>query len=136
MSKSYSRLIRIPEFHERLLYLQSAQKVGDPTFGSQRYLNQELYRSGQWRHVRDLAIVRDGGYDLAYEGYEVVGKLFVHHINPLTPEDIEDWSDACFDLENLITCSHQTHNQIHYNDTREVSYEPTVRQPGDTKLWS
>lgn len=134
-SRRYGELVTIPSFKERFEYLSLHDGVGDPTFGSSRYLNQRFYRSSEWHRARRDAIARDLGCDLGLEGYEIFGKILVHHINPLTEEDISESSDALFDLDNLITVSHSTHNAIHFGDISLLNQPYTERRPGDTKLW-
>ena len=136
MLLSYSDLITLPTFKERYLYLKQAGVVGEETFGSHRYLNQAYYTSPEWRSIRNQVIIRDNGCDLGVEGYEIADRIYVHHINPITEEDILDRSPALFDPENLICVSFNTHQAIHYGDE---SLLPIIsfneRTPGDTKLW-
>lgn len=136
MILSYSELITLPTFEERYRYLRKSGIVGEETFGSHRYLNQTLYTSPEWRSVRNHVIIRDNGCDLAMEGYEIRDRVYIHHINPITEEDILDRRPALFDMENLICVSFNTHQAIHYGDE---SLLPIIsfneRTPGDTKLW-
>lgn len=132
--KSYSELLSIPSFDERLRYLQSAQKIGERSFGGDRYLNQAFYSSYEWRSMRHRIIVRDGGWDLAMEGYPVI-KGYIHHINPIKIEELKHGDDCLFDPENLILCSFDTHNAIHFGRERVLPKDPIVRRPGDTCLW-
>ena len=134
--KTYSELITLPTFEERFNYLKLEGTVGESTFGFDRCLNQNLYKSQEWKSVRNKVIIRDNGCDLACEGYEIYGKVLIHHINPITVEDIINRNPIIFDLENLITTVHNTHNAIHYGDgSRLIPSTPTERKPGDTKLW-
>ena len=136
MLLSYSDLITLPTFTERSRYLKQSGIVGEETFGSHRYLNQAYYTSQEWKSVRNHVIIRDNGCDLGVEGYEIADRIYVHHINPITEEDILDRSPALFDTENLICVSFNTHQAIHYGDE---SLLPIIsfneRTPGDTKLW-
>lgn len=137
--KSYSELIKIPTFEERLAYLQDVHYVGAETFGGFRRLNQELYLSKRWKSTRNLVIIRDNGKDMAipYEEYVIKGSMYVHHINPLTPEDLFEFnSKKIFDLENLILVSRTVHDMIHYGGKIEDIYNINERRPGDTIGWS
>lgn len=136
MTKSYSELIQYPTYDERLKYLYLQSKVGLETFGDERYLNQMLYRTPEWKAVRDMVILRDEGFDLGLEDIIIDGPIFVHHINPIIPEDIINRDPIVFDLENLISMSRQTHDAIHYGRRIDILENDYVeRQPGDTKLW-
>ena len=133
--KSYSECMMLPTFEERYEYLKLNGRVGEETFGPERYLNQILYRSPEWRKVRRDVILRDLGCDLADPGYEIFDKILIHHINPITIEDIENRDPSIFDMENLITVSHRTHNAIHYGDASLLSTLPPERYPGDMCPW-
>ena len=133
--KTYSELITLPTFEERFAYLQLSGVVGKDTFGFDRYINQIFYRSKKWRSIRDQVIIRDNGCDLGVEGYEIYGNILIHHINPITIEDILNRSDILFDPENLITTTHNTHNAIHYSDESILLKEPIVRKANDTCPW-
>lgn len=135
--KTYSELIAIPTYDDRFRYLKIGGKVGETTFGLERYLNQVFYKCDDWLEVRDKAIVRDEGCDLAFPGYEIRGKIIiVHHINPITINDIRNRSPKLFDLENLITVAHKTHNAIHYGDESFLIGQTIVtRKPNDTCPW-
>lgn len=135
MSKSYSELIMLPTFEERFEYLKLNGQVGEMTFNGHRYLNQRLYRLPEWRYVRRQVIIRDKGYDLAMEGYEINGLILIHHINPITIEDIIYGRSCVLDMENLISTSHNTHNAVHYGDEDLLQKEPVVRIKNDTCLW-
>ena len=135
MIRRYSELIRFDSFLDRYNYLQLRGQVGLDTFGLDRYLNQTLYRSSRWRRTRDKVILRDNGCDLGYEGFDIFDKIIVHHMNPLSIEDIEDDVDEIYDPEFLICCSFNTHNAIHYGDERLLPQLPIERSPGDTCLW-
>jgi predicted HNH restriction endonuclease len=134
--KRYSELITLPTFEERYRYLRLQGKVGKETFGYDRYINQVLYqRDPRWRSVRDQVIVRDNGCDLGVEGYDIYGKIIVHHMNPITLEDIEKETDFLFNPEYLICVTHMTHNAIHYGDENLLPKAPVERTPFDTCPW-
>ena len=133
--KTYSELITLPTFEERFNYLKLGGTVGESTFGFDRYLNQNLYKSQEWKSVRNKVIIRDNGCDLACEGYEIYGKVLIHHINPITVEDIINRNPIIFDLENLITTVHNTHNAIHYGDENLLIKGPIERTKNDTIPW-
>lgn len=135
MIKTYSELIVIPTFIERFKYLQLDGTVGQETFGYDRYLNQTLYRTAEWKRFRREIIVRDNGCDLACEGYEIIGKILIHHINPITVEDIMRRDSKIFDPENVISVTLNTHNAIHYGDETLLMTGPIERKPNDTCPW-
>lgn len=134
-SRTYNELQHLQTFDERFEYLTLRGRVGSITFGHERFLNQSFYTSKEWRNIRQAVIVRDEGRDLGLIGHEIYDRPIVHHINPLTIEDIESGSPALFDLNNLITTSHDTHNAIHYGDRKRLQPQYVERQPGDTTLW-
>lgn len=117
MIRTYSELMLLPTFEDRYKYLRLGSKVGEDTFGLERYLNQILYRSKRWRSIRNEVIVRDDGCDLAIKDRPIFDKILVHHLNPITLEQIEDEDPDIFDPEYLVCTSHQTHNAIHYGDS-------------------
>ena len=133
--KTYSELIEIPSFLERFRYLKIGGQVGKETFGYERYLNQILYKSGEWRRFRRDIILRDHGCDLACEGFDIYGKIIVHHIDPITVEDVLNRNSKVFDPENVISTSLNTHNAIHYGDEYLLMIEPVERRPYDTCPW-
>ena len=133
--KSYKELRRLKTFEERYDYLRLIGEVGLATFGFDRYLNQQLYKSKRWRSVRNKVIIRDEACDLGVAGYEIAAKLVVHHMNPLTLEDIENGADVIFDMDNLICTTHNTHMAIHYGDASLLVQAPVERRPGDTIPW-
>lgn len=134
--KTYSELIRLPTFEERFNYLRLSGNVGRETFGFDRYLNQVFYqRSQKWKRARDYVITRDNGCDLAIEGREIYERIIVHHMNPITIEDLERESDLLLDPEFLITTIHNTHNAIHYGDNTLLLRDPIVRSRFDTCPW-
>lgn len=136
MTKTYSELITIPTFEERFAYLKLDGVVGCQTFGYDRYLNQLLYRSREWRRFRRDILVRDGGCDLAIDDREILIRPTIHHITSITLEDIENRHPRIFDPENVITTSDDTHRAIHYGDERLLIITPKERQKGDTTLWT
>lgn len=133
--KRYSELITLPTFEERFRYLKLDGKVGEDTFGFDRYLNQVFYRSQKWKSVRDYVIVRDNGCDLAMEGYEIHGRILIHHMNPISLKDLETESEFLLDPEYLITTVHNTHNAIHYGDESLLFTVPVERTKNDTCPW-
>ena len=133
--KTYSELITIPTFEERFEYLQLKGSVGKDTFGYDRYLNQVLYRSPEWKRLRNQIIIRDAGCDLACDGYDVYGKVLIHHLNPITVEDVLARSRKVFDPDNLVCVSHSTHNAIHYGDVDLLVTGPIIRTKNDTCPW-
>ena len=133
--RSYSELRRFTTFDDRFEYLVLRGEVGAATFGFDRWLNQEFYRSRQWRQVRDQVVFRDGACDLGLPGYDIQAQLLVHHMNPVTSEDLVQGQEWILDPEYLITTTHRTHNAIHYGDHNLVARSPVQRRPGDTKLW-
>lgn len=136
MMKSYNELITIPTFEERFRYLKVYGVIGNQTFGYDRYLNQKLYNtSREWKRIRDKVILRDNGCDLGCEGFEIYGKIIIHHINPITVEDIVTCNPCVFDLNNLISTSHNTHNAIHYGDEKSLIIAPIERKQYDTCPW-
>lgn len=133
--KTYTELIRVPEFEERFQYLRLRGEVGAETFGWERYLNQILYHSRKWRKARDAVIIRDNGCDLAHEDYQIYDRIIVHHLNPLTPEQIENDSDLIYDPEFLVCTTDRTHKAIHYGDSNLLLKLPVERKRWDTCPW-
>lgn len=133
--RTYSELIKLPTFEERFRYLSLEGVVGASTFGFDRYLNQVFYRSQRWKKIRDHVILRDNGCDLAMEGYEIYDRILVHHMNPITIQDIERESEYLIDPEFLISTVHNTHNAIHYGDENLLPILPIERRPNDTCPW-
>lgn len=133
--KTYSEVILLPTFVERYRYLKIGGMVGEETFGYDRYLNQTLYRSSEWKRFRRDMILRDRGFDLAHDDYEIVGKILVHHIDPITPRDVIRRDPKIFDPENVICVSLATHNAIHYGDESLLMLDPIVRTKNDTCPW-
>ena len=133
--RTYSELITIPTFEERFEYLQLKGSVGKDTFGYDRYLNQVLYRSPEWKRLRNQIIIRDFGCDLACEGYDIHSKVLIHHLNPITVEDVLARSRKVFDPDNLVCVSHSTHNAIHYGEADLLVTGPIIRTKNDTCPW-
>jgi hypothetical protein len=135
MNRTYSELAELETFEERYHYLRLRGEVGEPTFGSERWMNQEFYTSREWRHIRHHVIARDNGCDLGIDGREIFDTIIIHHINPMTPDDIIHGESWIVDPEFLISTSHRTHNAIHYGDAGLLQQPYVERRPGDTLLW-
>lgn len=134
--KSYSEMITMSEFDDRFKYAKLDGQVGMDTFGFDRYLNQQFYRSKEWKRLRDQIIIRDNGCDLGVPGHEISGKIYIHHLNPLSLEDITESTEKLFDPDNLVCVSAETHNAIHYGDESILEKNKIVeRSPGDTCPW-
>lgn len=133
--RTYSELVLLPTFKERFEYLKLSSVVGKVTFGFDRYLNQQFYRTSVWKKVRDAVIIRDNGCDLGVEGYEIYDRILIHHMNPITADDIIKNSDWILDPNQLICTSFRTHNAIHYGDISLIDKQPTIRKPNDTCPW-
>ena len=143
--KTYSELITLPTFEERFEYLQLKGTVGQETFGFDRYLNQILYNSKEWKHLRNEIIVRDNGCDLALEGFEIHGRILIHHkevelkdalaSGKITIDDVIKRREMAFDPENLICVTHNTHNAIHYGDKSLLITGLIERRANDTCPW-
>ena len=135
MIRTYTELMNFTTFKERYEYLRLDGIVGKDTFGFDRYLNQQFYKSAEWKRVRDIVILRDNGCDLGVEGCEIYGRIIIHHMNPILAHDIIHCSDILLDPEYLISTTHDTHNAIHYSDESLLMSEPVRRRPGDTCPW-
>lgn len=136
MIKTFSELSRIDGYLKRYRYLKLKGIVAHDTFGSKRWLNQEFYRSREWRSFRNDIIIRDKGCDLGLEGYPIDGKIIIHHINPLEIEDFYNSSPKLFDPDNVVCVSHRTHQAIHYGDESLLYFKECVeRKPNDTIPW-
>lgn len=135
MAKSYHELRHLETFEERFDYLSLRGTVGESTFGYDRYINQAFYRSKQWRDMRYRIIARDEGCDLGIPGREIYDQIIVHHLNPMSVEDIKDGTDLVLDEDNLICVTHNTHNAIHYGDASLLIQPLIERRPGDTSPW-
>ena len=133
--RTYSELITLPTFEERFRYLQLGEKVGEDTFGHDRYLNQMFYTSDEWRRIRRDVIVRDNGCDLGIQDREIHGLIIIHHMNPITVEDIINRSEFLLNPEYLISTVKNTHDAIHFSDERILITDPIERRPNDTCPW-
>lgn len=134
--KTYREVMRLPTFLERYEYLRIHDTVGVDTFGWDRYLNQILYTSKEWREFRNEIIIRDDGCDLACPDRQILyEKILVHHINPLTVEEIKQRSPVIFDPDNVICVTDMTHKAIHYGDSNLLAKDPIIRRPNDTCPW-
>lgn len=133
--RCYSELSQLGTFEDRFDYLSLKGEVGRETFGSDRWINQRFYTSREWRRLRDVVIIRDNSCDLGVDGRDIHVKLIVHHMNPLTEEDIIHGTQYALDPEYLICTTHDTHNAIHYGDSSLLATPYIPRSPGDTKLW-
>jgi hypothetical protein len=133
--RSYSELSRFDTFEERFEYLNLTGKVGVETFGYDRFLNQDFYRSTLWKRARRDVIARDLGCDLGIEGFEIYDKVYVHHMNPMSPQDIESGDPSIIDPEYLISVTLKTHNAIHYGDISQVQPALVERFPNDMTPW-
>ena len=133
--RTYSELIKLNTFEERFEYLRLDGVVGEETFGFDRYLNQIFYRSQKWKTIKNKVIVRDLGRDLGVEGYEIYGRIIVHHMNPVSVDDIKNESDFLINPEFLICTTHNTHNAIHYGDESLLITAPVERTKYDTCPW-
>lgn len=133
--KTYSELTKLPSFLARFEYLKLSGEVGQETFGFDRYLNQNFYHSSEWRPIRDYVIARDLGRDLGVEGYEIHGRIYIHHINPITVDDVKQATEFLTNPEYMICTTHNTHNAIHYGDASMLIIDPVERTPYDTCPW-
>lgn len=133
--RTYSELVTLKTFEERFKYLQLNGVVGEQTFGFDRYINQIFYQTQEWKSIRNHVILRDNGCDLGVEGYEISGRILIHHMNPITAKDIEKRSDILMNPEYLISTVHNTHNAIHYGDEGLLVKAPIERKPNDTCPW-
>lgn len=135
MIRTYSELSKLSTFKERFDYLKLNGKVGEDTFGHSRFLNQDFYSSPEWRRTRRNIIIRDNGCDMGLEGYSIQGRIYVHHINPITVDDILERRPCLFDPENLICVSSMTHEAITYGIEDMLPTDPVIRRPNDTCPW-
>ena len=133
--RTYSELSKLKTFEDRFQYLRLDGIVGEETFGFDRYLNQILYQSDEWKRRRRDIIIRDNGCDLGCEGFEVHGRILIHHINPITVDDIVNRNPKVFDPDNLILTSHNTHQAIHYGNEDLLIRAPIERSKNDTCPW-
>ena len=135
MIRTYSDLVKLETFEERFDYLVLGGSVGHSTFGFDRYINQNFYKTHEWKTVRNYVITRDFGCDLGVEGFEIHTGILVHHINPMSIEDLTNNEDWVLDPEFLVTTTLETHNAMHYGDARQLRKPFVERSAGDTKLW-
>lgn len=135
MIRTFTELSNLQTFEDRFRYLQLNGTVGKETFGFDRFINQEFYRSTEWKAVRDLVVLRDNGCDLGAEGREIYGRIYIHHMNPVNPKDIQTKSEFLLNPEYLITTTHATHNAIHYGDETLLLKVPVERSRNDTCPW-
>lgn len=133
--KSYSEMCSFSNFIDRFNYLKLNGKVGVKTFGFSRYLNQILYSSNEWKRFRRKVILRDNGCVFGLDGYDIQGRLIVHHINPITLEQIEQRDPMVFSMENVVCVTHNVHEAIHYGDESLIPTDPIIRKPNDTCPW-
>ena len=133
--RTYFELSKLKTFKERFEYLKLDGLIGEETFGWDRYLNQVFYKSPEWKSTRDKVIVRDNGQDLGVEGYDIFGKIIIHHMNPMSLSDIANRNPDIFNPEYLICVSHETHNAIHYGDVNQLNLGPIERTANDTCPW-
>lgn len=132
---NYSEMSMRTSFVARFRYLSLGGELGAATFGFDRHLNQRFYASGEWKRVRDMAIIRDRGCDLGMQGHEIHDRILVHHMNPIKVSDLMDFNEDILNPEYLICVSTRTHNAIHFGDERQLPQPMIERRPGDTKLW-
>ena len=135
MPRTYTELMSLPTYLERFRYLKLGGRIGEATFGQDRYLNQAFYQSYEWKNLRHQIIVRDMGCDLAIEGREIFDRILIHHMNPINAEDILRHSEFVLDPEYLICTSKLTHDAIHFGDESILYLDPVIRRPGDTCPW-
>lgn len=133
--RTYSELIAIPTFEERFNYLKLDGRVGEDTFGFDRYINQKFYRSAEWKRIRDQVIIRDNGCDLGIEDRIIYDRVLIHHMNPISINDIRYATDILLNPEYLICVAHRTHNAIHYGNEDQLLKGPVIRTPFDTCPW-
>lgn len=133
--RSYSELITLPTFKKRLDYLKLDGIVGEETFGPARWVCQKFYHSYEWRQFRKEIITRDNGLDLGMKSYDISGLIIIHHLNPITYEDIANRNPCVLDPENAISVSANTHRAIHYSDDELLTLAPVIRTPNDTCPW-
>ena len=133
--RTYGEMSLFESYLDRFNYLRLDGEVGNATFGSDRYLNQHFYKSREWKQLREMIIARDEGFDLAHPEYPICGRILVHHINPPTAKEVDHGGEGLLDPNNLICVSHDTHNAIHFGDSRLLRKDYVERKPGDTLLW-
>ena len=134
-TRTYLDLRHIRTFEDRFDYLQLRGQVGESTFGFDRYINQQFYSSREWKQIRDVVIARDEGCDLGVEGFEIHDKIIIHHMNPITLEELEHGEQSILEPNFLITTTQTTHNAIHYGDRSLLRVPIAPRRAGDTRMW-
>ena len=135
MTRTYDEVIQLPTFEERFAYLKCSGQIGFETFGPYRYLVERFYLSDEWRRIRDFVIIRDDACDLATPGFQIYDKVLIHHINPITIDDVVNHTDRLINPQFLICTTHETHNALHYSNEELLQRNPIERKPGDTCLW-
>lgn len=136
MIRSYKELVKLDNYEDRYLYLLLGDKIGEDTFGFDRYLNQTFYKSSEWKHIRNKIIIRDNGCDLGMSGFDIYGKIIIHHMNPIRKNDILNATDYLMNPDFLICVSMDTHNAIHYGDKNYLDrFKDISRSPNDTCPW-
>lgn len=135
MTRNYHELKKLSTFEERFEYLKLHGSVGNDTFGFDRIFNQQFYKSSEWKRIRDIVIIRDNGCDLGIEGHDIFGKILIHHMNPISIEDIRNSTDFLLNPDYLICVSHETHNAIHYSNESLIHKAPIERTKNDTCPW-
>lgn len=134
--KTYQEMLTYKTFEERLKYLSCLSNIGETTFGIERYLNQIFYKSKEWKKIRNEIILRDEACDMAMSGYDIYDHIIIHHINPITIYDIEQHTDFLINPKYLVCVSYNTHNIIHFGNTKSLAANSIItRKPNDTKLW-
>lgn len=135
MERNYTELSRLATLEERFEYLKLNGRVGDELFGYARYLNQEFYHGARWLDVKERVAIRDRGWDLGVSGWKIIGPVYVHHMNPITLEQIKNNDPCLWDPEYLISCSYNTHQAITWGNTALLPKPMVVRRPNDTCPW-
>ena len=135
MTRTYTEMMSYDSFDDRFAYLRLDGRVGKDTFGYDRYLNQAFYKSAEWKRIRNEIILRDNGCDLAHPDYQIVGRVYIHHLNPVTKKDVLDRSSILLNPEYLVCVSYDTHQAIHYGDENLLQPDLVERKPNDTCPW-
>lgn len=135
MTRTYTEMMSYDSFDDRFAYLRLDGRVGKDTFGYDRYLNQAFYKSAEWKRIRNEIILRDNGCDLAHPDYQIVGRVYIHHLNPVTKKDVLDRSSILLNPEYLVCVSYDTHQAIHYGDESLLQPDLVERKPNDTCPW-
>ena len=135
MRKTYKEAVRIPDFNDRFNYLKLNGTAGELNTDVNRYLNQYFYHTPEGKSIRRKVMIRDDGFDLGHREHLIVGRPIIHHITPITKQNVLDRDPIIFDLDNLILCSHETHNALHYGSADLLKTDYVERKPGDTCPW-